>query len=153
MVIVQRPIQGGMWANPPPGPVKSIEFRGFLDPNGCWAPPGTNSWIHPILHFYTTNSTNFLNPYSLILIIFYPIQYSVYRNSHHQHSFICIHLNQHSYMHIVCIFNNYVFNMCYTLYNCHFTCYKTVKVKLLFIKKSRIYWHWFKWKHQFTQKW
>ena len=68
-----------------------------------------------------TNSTNFLIPYSL-LIISNPIQYSVYINSHH----LYIHLNEHSYMHIVCIFNNYVFNMYYTLYNCHFTCYKTV---------------------------
>ena len=23
----------------PPGPVKSIDFRGFSGPNGCWAPP------------------------------------------------------------------------------------------------------------------
>ena len=89
-----------------------------------------------------TNSTNFLNPYSLINY-FQSNPNSVSRNSPHQPSFICIHLNQHSYMHIVCIFNNNEFNMCYTLYNYQFTCYKTVKVKLLFIKKSRIYWHWF----------
>ena len=145
MGIVQRHIQGGrgMGTKPPTGPVKSIEFRGYSDPNWCWAPPGSNSWIHPFLHSYTTNSTNFLNPYSLILIIFNPIQYSVYRNSHHQLSFICIHLNQHSYMHFICIFNNYIFNMFYTLYSYHYTCYKTAIVKLLFIKKSRIYWHWF----------
>ena len=40
MGIVQR---GGMGAKPPPGPVKSIEFRGFSDPSGCWTPPGTYS--------------------------------------------------------------------------------------------------------------
>ena len=29
-------IQGGaMGAKPPPGPVKSIDFRGFSGPNGC----------------------------------------------------------------------------------------------------------------------
>jgi len=35
MGIVQRCIQGGEWGLSPPGPMKSIEFRGFSDPNGC----------------------------------------------------------------------------------------------------------------------
>ena len=32
----QRSIQGGgIGAKPPPGPMKSIDFRGFSWPNGC----------------------------------------------------------------------------------------------------------------------
>ena len=30
---------GAMGAKPPPGTVKSINFRWFSGPNGCWAPP------------------------------------------------------------------------------------------------------------------
>ena len=98
------------------------------------------------------------NPYSYISIIFDPIQYSVYRNSHHscrrsggfitgplfQISFeiVQFHLNQHSYTHFLSIFNNYVIKIWYTLYTYHSTFYKTVKAELLFInKKTRIYRH------------
>ena len=31
---------GGLWGLSSPGPVKSIDFRGFSGPNGCGAPPG-----------------------------------------------------------------------------------------------------------------
>ena len=57
-----RRIQGGLLGlSPPPGPVKSIDFRGFSCPNGCWAPleknlspPWTNSWIRSCLYIILT---------------------------------------------------------------------------------------------------
>jgi len=37
---LQRHIQGGgLWGLNPPGPEKSIDFRGVSGPNGCLAPP------------------------------------------------------------------------------------------------------------------
>ena len=46
------------------------------------------------LHIYTTNSTNFLNPF-IYINYFQSNPIFFYTNSHIHHSFICIHLNQH----------------------------------------------------------
>ena len=45
---LQGRIQGGLWGlSPPPGPVKSIDSRGFSGPNGCWAPPWKEKKFKP----------------------------------------------------------------------------------------------------------
>ena len=47
---------GGLWGLSPPGPIKSIDFKVFSGPNGCWAPPWKkkikpppwkSTWIRP----------------------------------------------------------------------------------------------------------
>ena len=45
----QRRIQGGglLGLIPPPGPVKSIDFRGFSCPNKCWQPPSKEKNLSP----------------------------------------------------------------------------------------------------------
>ena len=32
---------GGLWGLSPPGPVQSMDFRGFSGPNGCCVPPSS----------------------------------------------------------------------------------------------------------------
>ena len=39
----------GLGPPPPPGPVKSIYFRWFLCPNGCWQPPSKEIKFKPPL--------------------------------------------------------------------------------------------------------
>ena len=88
------------------------------------------------LHSCLNKTTSHYKCHQLLLYIKCPIFF--------HHSFICIHPIQlfihpfinlfiihHSYMHFVCIFNNFVFNGCYTSYTYHYTCSKTVKVELL----------------------
>jgi len=50
-------------------------------------------------------------------------QYSS-KHSSHYNSFICNHLNPPSCINFVYIFNNYIINICYTLFIYHYTCYK-----------------------------
>ena len=86
------------------------------------------------LHVYRTNSTNFFNQFIDIKYFQSNPIFFYNTNSHHHPSFICIHINLHSYMQFVCIFNNYVFIIYYTSYTYH-TYNKIVKIELLFIKK------------------
>ena len=75
-----------------------------------------------------------------------PIQYSLHTNSYHYHSFICIHLNQHYYMH----FHNYLFNICFTsLYTYHYICQSRTSTYLKIQNLLTLILI----KHQFTPKW
>ena len=61
---------GGVMGAQPPGPVKSMNFRGFSGPNLCWAspwkekkfkpPPWTNSWLSPCLKWLGGGGAKFL---------------------------------------------------------------------------------------------
>ena len=49
MMLCTGAYSGGLWGLSPPGPVKSVDFWGVLDPKGCWAPIWKDKKISPPL--------------------------------------------------------------------------------------------------------